>query len=203
MAPPKSNAKRQAEFRARRMDDPDKYGKIKEYWRKKQQDHRRKPKEPLTETDKKELRLAAAKRKREYRAKKKEASTPEPLNSPLIYKNSSSLYRAVSKVASKLPGTPRRATAVVKQLAFKVKLPFTSPLKKKGHTKHALSQETVDTVIAFYNQDDISRWCPGKKEYEMIRDSRGEKLLVQKVSKQHNENTIVSKGVLSPLLGLF
>lgn len=45
---------------------------------------------------------------------------------------------------------------------------------------HALSQDTKNLVIDFYNNDDISRIMPGRKDYKSVKTSEGSKVHKQK-----------------------
>ena len=77
-------------------------------------------------------------------------------DSPSSYSHRSSLSRAVKKVISSLPGSPRRNKEVIKELAFKVKLDFTKSKLCRSSQK-ALSEEIKQTVRTFYLRDDVSR----------------------------------------------
>ena len=54
--------------------------------------------------------------------------------------------------------------------------PNTTP-KPSPHNK--LSDETIRTVIKFYERDDISRQAPGRKDVVTVRDSDGTKRKMQ------------------------
>ena len=54
-------------------------------------------------------------------------------------------------------------------------LPDISPLKARK-----LSEESKTKVIDFYNDDEVSRMCPGKKDFVSVKNSEGKRVHVQK-----------------------
>ena len=68
--------------------------------------------------------------------------------------------------------------------------------------REGLSQELKEKVKRFYESDDISRMCPGKKDYVSVRNDNGDKVKLQKrllanlkkiyalFKKEHSEDTI-------------
>lgn len=43
-----------------------------------------------------------------------------------------------------------------------------------------ITQETKEVIQKFFESDEISRVCPGKKDYKIIKDDKGKKLITQK-----------------------
>jgi hypothetical protein len=54
-------------------------------------------------------------------------------------------------------------------------LPDISPIKARK-----LSEESKTKVIDFYNDDEVSRMCPGKKDFVSVKNSEGKRVHVQK-----------------------
>jgi hypothetical protein len=54
-------------------------------------------------------------------------------------------------------------------------LPDVSPVKARK-----LSEESKAKVIDFYNDDEVSRMCPGKKDFVSVKNSEGKRIHVQK-----------------------
>lgn len=110
---------------------------------------------------------------REKKSKLSECTTP--------YSTKSKLNRAVSRARKSLPSSPRRRKAVISKLAVdesivKPKQLFKNELdKNKDNSK----PDVVDMVEKFYEQDDISRIAPGKKDV-MVIYANGEKITKQK-----------------------
>ena len=49
-----------------------------------------------------------------------------------------------------------------------------------NYYREGLNKETKKCVVEFYERDDVSRMCPGKKDYVSIRNKDGLKEKVQK-----------------------
>ena len=54
------------------------------------------------------------------------------------------------------------------------------------HAPNKLPSETAETIKAFYNQDDISRQCPGQKDYVTIRNENSK----ERVQEMHMTITV-------------
>ena len=174
----------------------------------------------MTEQEKEKRRVAERIRKREYRAKLKEqnqqTSTPQrqqidksASSSPSYpFSNSSSLGKAVSRVKQSLPRSPHKTvktlTTIVQNLSPGKRKMFCENLKEpaakrrliSGENKHrkkrcdALSDAVISKIEAFYQQDDISRMCPGKKEFVSVKTDSGrehkqKRLLQMNLSEAH------------------
>ena len=121
---PKSTAERQPIRRQKLKADPQKYGQHL----KKQKEHMQKKRKNMSTLEKLSTNMKESARRKELRAKKKNAAqsenTPSPVGSPVAYAASSCLSRAVNRVKRHLPNSPGKKRAVVKELARKVKLSF-------------------------------------------------------------------------------
>ena len=187
---PLTAAERQAK-RRKKLKENKEYDKYKErstlQKREQRIAHKRKE-DKLPHEERMALQDARRKKTRERvakcRAKKKQASTPiDASGSPVspVYKSAQALGKAVAKAQRSLPQSPRRLHAVCKRLADRFVQPSmpsssTAPTPKP-HNK--LPDETVGTVIGFYERDDISRQCPGRKDVVVVRDNNGMKHKLQ------------------------
>ena len=107
-----------------------------------------------------EQRKKTRERVAKHRALKKQSSTTTAASpeSP-VYKSAQALGRAVARAKCSLPQSPRRLHAVCQKLTEGVKAQHTTPSspnttpKPSPHNK--LSDETIRTVIKFYERDDI------------------------------------------------
>ena len=125
-------------------------------------------------------------RKAKYRVNKKTVSTPtqmDDINSPShsAYLTKASYEKAIARVKRCLPGSPRKKRAVIKHLTYeqiKVK-PFFNKKSKTAST--SISKETKTSIIAFYENDSISRQAPGKRDVVTTRDKEGK----HKMQKRH------------------
>ena len=77
---------------------------------------------------------------------------------------------------SKEFGVKRNLAWQAQQLK-KTKGILADPTPKKGRS---LPQDTKEKVTAFYESNEFSRMCPGKKECVAIRDENGKKVYRQK-----------------------
>ena len=80
------------------------------------------------------------------------------------------MTRAICKAEFSLPNSPRKRSQVVQKL-FEETCCSTS--RSPGKTLGRLSQEIVTMVENFYEQDDISRQAPGKRDTIVVRSNVG------------------------------
>ena len=92
------------------------------------------------------------------------------------YGNSESLNTAKSRVLKALPKSPRKRATVLKALACDI-----LDVHVVNQPSRILLQETVDTVLAFYQNDAFSRVMPGKADCITVRNSNGEQMKKQKI----------------------
>jgi hypothetical protein len=85
------------------------------------------------------------------------------------YKSSAALGKARRKVMSALPISPKKQVAVVRSTAsnvLKIKLPT-----HRRTSVHAITEETIELVTKFYENEGISRVMPGKADtMSIIKD---------------------------------
>ena len=103
-------------------------------------------------------------RQKRYREQKKAGKTT--ITSP-AYKTTSTLTRAIRKAESSLPNSPRKRSQVVQKF-FEETCCSTSRSPAKTLARPSLSQETVTMIENFYEQDDISRQAPGKRDIIVV-----------------------------------
>ena len=85
--------------------------------------------------------------------------------------------RALSKA---LPKSPRRRKTVHQKLyESEVDNSSSSPTSDLPRRSDTLSDETVELVKEFYQQDDISRQAPGRKDIINVRDKNRQKVSCQ------------------------
>ena len=106
-------------------------------------------------------------RQTRYQERKKAGKTT--ITSP-AYKTTSTLTRPIRKAESSLPNSPRKRSQVVQKL-FEETCCSTS--RSPAKTLGRLSQEIVTMVENFYEQDDISRQAPGKRDTIVVRSNVG------------------------------
>ena len=116
-----------------------------------------------------------------YRKRKKESENVQEIQespSSSAYKSKISHGRAVARAKKHLPASPRRKRALIKSLAFQeIKIrPFVS---KKRRSSATIASEKYQTVIDFYERDDISRQAPGKADCITVAEN-GHKIKKQK-----------------------
>ena len=91
------------------------------------------------------------------------------------YGNAASLHKAKSRVLKALPRSPRKRATVLKVLACDV-----LNAHVVSQPSRRLPRETVDAVLAFYQNDALSRMMPGKADCITVRNASGTKMKKQK-----------------------
>lgn len=91
------------------------------------------------------------------------------------YGNRASLRKAKSRVLRALPASPRKRKTVLKSLACDILDAYVVDVRPDR-----ITEETTNAVLAFYEDDSISRMMPGKADCISIRDSNGAKVKKQK-----------------------
>lgn len=154
-------------------------------------------------------------RKRAARERKKQAAlegTPTVENSSRLgtYKCSQTLRKAVKKLRESLPYSPSKKLAVIKEFikdSVKERLVTNVvPETSISPGKRVLTTETIDKVLAYYENDKVSRQTPGKRDKKSVKDpNTGKGSLIQirhmlvtisesyEMFKIENENTVISK----------
>ena len=191
------NTQRSIKFREELKKDPEKleaYRK-KDRERKKKKYHEKMAK--LSKHEKEKLKEKEWLRKRkERKCKKNDKAKRSKMSSgqdrfsisPDVFLSPQSLGKTVHRVKSSLPKSPtkvpvvitkviedlsprkRRAVIEACDISYKRKK-FESNERKKR--LDALTQEEADKVEAFFMRDDISRMCPGKKDFVSVKTPSG------------------------------
>ncbi|XP_065058999.1 uncharacterized protein LOC135686653 [Rhopilema esculentum] len=175
----KTTAERVREHRKRLKElNVDKWKQEKEKDRKRKADKRAALKTNNPERYQ-EVKNEEAKRIRKYRAKLKMLATAHVAEEqPALFANRQSFGKAVKKVKSKLPESPRKRKAVLAKLAEDAGISFTgSPPSKSKKPGPKENTEIDAAAIAFYSNDDISWQAPGRKDRVIYRsrDANGKK----------------------------
>ena len=106
----------------------------------------------------------------------KETSTP-PKDA---YKSRSSKGKAIARVKRNFPCSPRKRTAIVKELSWEqIEIKPFVPAKKRSYSS-VCTKEDKKSVIYFFSRDDISRQAPGKRDMVKITLNDGSKIEKQK-----------------------
>ena len=92
------------------------------------------------------------------------------------YGNTAALHRAKSRVLKALPRSPIKRATILKLLACDVLNAYVVT-----QTSRRLPQETVNAILAFYQDDALSRVMPGKADCITVRNSSGVKVKKQKI----------------------
>ena len=169
----KTPAERQALKRDKIKQNSEQYA----YYLEKQRELMRKKRAEMSDAKRNEKRKKESERRKELRKMKKQ-KMQTPVASPKAYSVNSSLSRAVNRVSKYMPKSPGKKKAVVKELAYKVKLNFNK--KKKIQKGKMIAEDIKNKIRELYNRDDVSRWTPGKQEYVTTRNEIGEKIKMQK-----------------------
>lgn len=136
----------------------------------------------LSKNELENFRLQCRLRVRRYRLKRLERNSKERpkniLDKPSnVYKSAQALGKAIGRVKTKLPNSPRKRKEVIRKLAFSHGIPIKKEHKESGNTK--ILESTVRSVQQFYLLDSISRQAPGIRDYVVVR-SNGKKVQLQK-----------------------
>ena len=167
-----SSAKeRQAKCRAKIREDPELYKAHLEKDRKRKLLELRNKKAKMTNDKREEFLLKERIRMRKLRAKKKPARDVGECSTSTPYRSSQSLGKAMKRVRTSLPKSPRKQRCVVSKLAESIGLNV-SPNSSPSTLCHGsvLSTDTKKCVVEFYNNSDISWQVPGRKDRVIIRE---------------------------------
>jgi len=89
------------------------------------------------------------------------------------FRTPQALGRAVKRVSSHLPSSPRKKRAVISKIAKSSGLSFSAkgkPIHQKGNK--GISDSTITKVQEFYCKDSVPRQAPGRKDYVIVRKSQ-------------------------------
>ena len=179
-----SNTERSRKFRKKVRIDPIKNEEYKKRDREKKRKKYADKKATMTESEKSKVREKERLKKRKQVARKQQKNlgkSEEKTNG--TFKSPQSLGRAVKKVRKSLPKEnekktqvlsevvnslfPKKRRAVLESCDAAVKRRKSEESRRKIRCD-ALSEEQLKSVENFYNRGDISRICPGKKDYIII-----------------------------------
>lgn len=151
--------------------DPELYKAHLEKDRKRKLLELRNKKAKMTNDEREEFLLKECIRMRKLRAKKKPAWDVGECSTSTPYRSSQSLGKAMKRVRTSLPKSPRKQRCVVSKLAESIGLNV-SPNSFPSTLCHgsALSTDTKKCVVEFYNNSDISWQAPGRKDRVIIRE---------------------------------
>lgn len=178
---PKTSTERSQMFRKKLKEDVEKYNvyKMNDKDRKKLQ--RSKPKAQQSPTEVARKKQLNRERVRKFRMKKrllKQVDTDSDENAR-VYSTPQALGKAVGKVKTHLPKSPRKRKAVIAKLATATGLRISKKRKNSLGGNKSISAKTALKVQAFYMLDSISRQAPGKKDFVTSRKN-GKKEHLQK-----------------------
>lgn len=190
----KTATERSREYRKRVRLNPDLHLQIKAKerlrWKERSEKDKTKKKTKLELSIQKEKeRLRKANWRKKKLLLKKQESSPDNTYSP------SALGKAVARVKQKMPKEPEKKVAVIakiiqdlspsKQERVYSSSTFKKNMKKNNETRKirsdATATETVQKVQLFFERDDISRLCPGRKDFVIIRDGKSKTKIQKRV----------------------
>lgn len=161
---PKSAAERAKKYRQRMKEKDENQFKEKNAIRMKKARAKYTGKEKRHQTERSRERM------RHYRLRKSEQQ--EPLTVP--YKSKQAMGKAMSRLKKNLPHSPRKQRAVITKLAEASGIALLGSARQI--TRKKLAPEVKLKIKQFYNQDDISRQLPGRKDVKVVKDKEtGEK----------------------------
>ena len=190
----KSSTQRSWKHRAEVRKNEELHASFKEKDRKRKAAQRRAAKQKMTEADTVKQRKFERERKRIQRQRKRQMQgnqgTPSEPVECKPYGSKQSLGKAVHRVKKILPHSPKKAVKVVSELVRTMtptsknvvakSLQLSSGVRKllngmeeRQKRSDALSGAEIKKVQDFYAQDDISRMCPGKKEFVSVKTADG------------------------------
>lgn len=178
--PAKTAAERQRERRTRLRDNNNDQSELEAY--KKKDRERKRKRASMTSDELDRIRRRGKIATRKWRVNKMDirlVSQPEMNTSPsgvTPFLTPASFGKARRRVEKVLPKSPRKRAAVVQKLAtdiLKIKLPTVS-------TNNHGNRELEQTIINYYESDEISRVMPGKADVMTVWHKNGTKLKMQK-----------------------
>lgn len=96
------------------------------------------------------------------------------------FRSLASLNKALNRVKRHLPNSPSKKTCILVKLAELSSSSSKLDCKLKAESKLRLSAECVTAIKEFYNADDVSWQCPGRKDYVLNVSDAGSKDKIQK-----------------------
>ena len=98
----------------------------------------------------------------------------------------------MKKLARAIPNTPTKRVDVIKTF-IKSLSPSTKQKLTSNNivTYHIISEETINLVVSFYEDDSISRVMPGKRDVLSATDKNGTKIKIQFGKRCFRENQLL------------
>ena len=183
-----SNTERSKKFRKKIRNDPIQHEEYKKKDRERKKKKYAEKKAIMTESEKSKLREKERLKKRKQAAKKQLMNLVNETED--TFKSPQSLGKAVSRVKRSLPKQDKKKTQVISEVVNSL-----SPRKRRAVLEtcdtavkrrksedgrktrsDALSKEEIKLVEEFFKRDDISRMCPGKKDFVSVKTPEGREL---------------------------
>ena len=162
-----TNKEKQARKRARQKENAQLHKERLEEDRLRNMKAKKRAKRHMSKTEWASYRAGENARARKYRKPAKDVS----ITDPKPYKSAQAMGKAVKRVRSSMPYSPRKrlavATAVAKEVGLTVLGPSTVPVVKRG-----LPENIAKEVQHFYLQHDITWQAPGRKDRVIIRERK-------------------------------
>ena len=99
--------------------------------------------------------------------------SPVPTSRSPVYKNSSSIGKAVERAREALPKSPTKRKAVIRRLAVgNEPTQHEVDTESKYAPEHKVPADVSDAVKKFYEQPDTSWMSPGKKDLVIIKTGK-------------------------------
>ena len=186
-----SNTERSKKWRKKIRSDPSKHEEYKKKDRERKKKKYAEKKRTMSETEKSKLREKERLKKRGQAARKRLQNFKNREETHDLFKSPQSLGKAVKRVQKSLPKQDEKKTQVLSQVVYAL-----SPRKRRAVLEScdtavkrrrseergrkirsdALAEEEIKLVENFFNRDDISRICPGKKDFLSVKTSEGREL---------------------------
>lgn len=167
-----------------RLKASGKYEKFKEREKNKLKERRMQRKSQMTVEEKEATKAKKREEMRKYRAKKalkllknNDVLCSEQSSPSKAFKSPQAFGKAISKVKKNLPYSPNKSKAVIIKLAQQIE---PNIIMQASLPKSRISKIDVEQVKAFYEKGNISYQAPGRKDFVIIRNSKGIKTKVQK-----------------------
>ena len=164
----KTSTERSKQFRKKLKEDPEKYNiyKSKDNERKKIERNKQKVQQSRSPAEVARQKKLNRERVRKFRMNKKIKQVDlDSEEYTAAYSTPQALGKAVGKVKSHLPKSPRKRKAVVAKLASAAGIKIVKKKKLSLVGNKCISTQIISKVKAYYMLDSISRQAPGKKDF--------------------------------------
>ena len=165
---PLTNREKQARKRKRLQKNKELYKAYLQKDRERKKIARTKARNDLNPTEWQAYRHTENNRIKTYRHSVPTDHEPDNPNNQEAYGSRQSFGKALKRVRSSLPSSPRKRKAVTVALANEVGINILKP--KHPSDGASLTTETLKKVMGFYTRDDITWQAPGRKDRTIIRE---------------------------------